>query len=37
VTPDCVCADMDADGFLSTNTDVNLFVSELLTKPSACP
>jgi hypothetical protein len=37
VTPDCVCADMDADGFLSTSTDVDLFISELVSKPSACP
>ncbi len=37
VTPDCVCADMDADGFLSTDIDVNMFVIELVTKPTACP
>ncbi|HKQ48451.1 MAG TPA: hypothetical protein VJZ71_10310 [Phycisphaerae bacterium] len=37
VTPDCVCADMDADGQLSTDIDVDLFVVELLSKPSLCP
>jgi hypothetical protein len=37
ITPDCHCADMDSDGALTTTTDVDMFISELVTKPSACP
>lgn len=37
IPPDCVCADMDADGALTIPGDLDLFVMELLSKPSACP